>query len=630
MKNKKSTDQWCNLIVILSAIIGFFVICISLVFNLNREYLGVVILLAIVIFIFSKKIFGDNFLDNDVFINYKSNKKILISFIIIFICSLLSIKFSDPYSRSVLYFLSLIILSLIISYQIVFFTNIENDNVVIFEIILLSINIKSSAYFLYPSVSGNDPFYHIEFIKNIIQSSSIPVNSAYSEFPIFHLITSLVSLTGISNIQISYFYISILLTIASLAVYYLGRNLFNYRIGLLSFLVFSISDYTIQWGIQLIPMTFGLILFLFCIMIVFTIKKSEKNNVSWIILLLFFGFTLTLTHTLSTLILLISLLIIWFVSQISGIVLKKEGNYIIKFSLPLILIIFTFIYWGAVNTGSDDFFSSVILRLDYSLNSASIGETSMVSTANSLRSVDVILSEIGWIIMLLLTCIGVLGIITFNYSNISNTLVTFIAFCLVLISTSYISAGLGLKELLPSRWFAFSFIPCSIISSFSLIKIVDSLYLSSLHKPVKTLVFLLYSLVFTSLIFFMITSPLRAAPDSPLYLEWLCNRPGYFKSEIQAMDFAHSTFNSNISGSSKTGRYLKLQSIINPNLPKSYLNNDGIIVREYDLEYGFFIPYTTYQLSDYIKAGNDFFKNIENNYLKIFDNGNTEIYKIIN
>jgi len=128
----------------------------------------------------------------------------------------------------------------------------------------------------------------------------------------------------------------------------------------------------------------------------------------------------------------------------------------------------------------------------------------------------------------------------------------------------------------------------------------------------------------------MTISPARSIPDSPLYLKGISPRPGFFESEIVGMDYANDVFKNKVSVSGKTRLYLPEYSMIDPSNRSSYANSDIILIRQFDLENGFFIPYPKNRLSEYILPKEEFIDFFEENLFTLYDNGTTKIFGTFN
>ena len=251
----------------------------------------------------------------------------------------------------------------------------------------------------------------------------------------------------------------------------------------------------------------------------------------------------------------------------------------------------------------------------------------MVSGAGMLSEWQVFLGDLGWTMLLLLTVVGILGCLRLFSKR--AIVIAFIVLTSVLILITYGGAFLGLRHILPARWISFLYVPACVFSAFGVRQLLD--YRAAGNRPVWQTWLKQGSLALLVLftVGAMMTSPLRAMPDSPLYLEEVSIRPGFYEAEVRGMDQALAEQREGqIAASSKTGRYLKEISAIDPREAQTYQNAAYILVRQFDLRNGFFIPYPDYQVSDYVLPTVEFTDFLAKKTWRSYDNGEVFLYTV--
>jgi len=83
-----------------------------------------------------------------------------------------------------------------------------------------------------------------------------------------------------------------------------------------------------------------------------------------------------------------------------------------------------------------------------------------------------------------------------------------------------------------------------------------------------------------------------------------------------------------LAASSKTGRYMKEILEIDPREAGTYQEAASILVRQFDLRNGFFIPYPDYQISDYVLPTQEFNDFLTEMCWRSYDNGEVFLYTV--
>jgi hypothetical protein len=618
--NNRLVKEIDKYLAIFGIIIGFIAIFLSLRYHLNREYLGVAIITGSSLYIVCR-----NLLKRRQVKVYRFPRW---SIWVTFILFMFFIFFSETVVRNSLYYRSAGYILLIMGAVIICLLQVElfvdqanlswMITAILLEICVLGLSVKSSAFFMYPDVSGNDPFFHQRVIQEIVTQGIIPVTS-YQSLPLMHLISaSFMFLTDLSS-KFGLFYISILQSLVYLGLYFLGKGISDSKTGLIAVILFSLSDYSIQWGVQIIPMTVGTILFTLILISVFqrAYSRDEKDKTSWTVVIIILGASLIVAHSLSSLIVLVVLATIALATSIYNLFIKTKDW--VQWSLTILLCIGLFTYWMyAFSSPGLDFFSMVVKSFNSAIATAEVGDVSRVSLAQELNYTSVLLSEMGWSLLLVITIAGALESITKRIRQPSGRLIA--AITGVLLIVTYGGAIIGAGAILPARWIVFLYVPAAVLGASYLTKMIAS----------STNMLRISGLLFVVVIsFFMITQPGRAMPDSPLYAPEFGFRLGFYSSEIQGLDFVLHHFDSSckVVASSKSDLYLYQAGQLDPRKPNTYQKANIIVLRSFDEINGVFIPFEPGKIYYYAPITPEFVSYLlQPQILRSYDDGSVKIF----
>ena len=603
--------------------LGILIVILSMHYHFNREHTGFAILFPSIIYlVFRNKLINTlQKLDFDV----PNNKPIFISltiaFVFLFMLSLFLSR-TEVYHRPLSYFIVVTIVSAIIVTQILVLE--EKKNIwlwiILFEVFLLSINIRSCIYFNFAGLQGSDTWWHCDLARQIGQFGHIsPLGREYSMIPVMHLEVAMTKIISGLNAKNSFFIISIIGTFSTIFVFLIGKHLFNTKIGLLSMLILNISNYHILWGINIIAMTQGAVFFAIIAFLILNKSKTESNRIVWSIFLILFLIMITLTHTVATFVTFVALLSIFVAIKFYPFLKTVKTNITkyneINVTLTIILFfgIFVITYWMFVfpHPGAS-FFDKVVLSAREALASADVGKVDHVTLASVEEPLEVFLKELGYDILIALT---VFGICT-SFKNNSPSKFAVIICSIVMFAFIYLTALAGTNAILPYRWFIFIYTLVCIIASLGIFALAG--LVKSKSKKVFSALFIV-----SLLTFFMITGG-YANIDSPIYTK--SERLGFLTSELEAASFLSKKHNDTTIYTDFTyhGWFSNPKSFINPEW--SYANSSGMIVlRRYNIEElkVFKVPYRGIRRSVGINAS--FIKNFKNNSL-VYENGQVKAY----
>src|SRR2546422_6915156 len=216
---------------------------------------------------------------------------------------------------------------------------------ILLQLVLFSILLRWSAYSVFPTVIGLDPWYHLGLTDSFLVTNRIPTGTAYSWEPIMQLLTATVGLTGREAYKGAAFY-AVGLVQASLdpvLLFLISRRELGARVGLVAASLLPAASFHLGYGIALIPNTLATTLSLLVIYLVIRFTKGATARASALVLLLFL--VIILTHALVPILLLMVLTGYWLTRY-----LKRRADdrkmVAVRSSTLLVLATGTFGWWA--------------------------------------------------------------------------------------------------------------------------------------------------------------------------------------------------------------------------------------------------------------------------------------------
>lgn len=312
----------------------------------NYSLVGVLTFLACIVWLMIRKNASLDYESKVLLSDYKAHC-FSFMFFILFIFSLLLFYFRPTlYQRPLLYFICIAFMVGVLFIQILFSK--LNVYLLLFEITIVGLSISWSQLLVFPSLVGVDTWYHQYVSLMIMNTHFIPNNFSYSKLPIFHLLTCFTCFICDLDYKFSTM-ISVGLThivCNMLFIFLLGRSIFNTRIGLLSALVLTVSNYHIFMSFWSIPNSLGGVYILIIICILFTLNNNASISAKFLLLL--FMFVLILTHTISAMFMCITLFTLWFLSSIyhkSGITIMNNSSFLASLTIFILFTVSMLGWW---------------------------------------------------------------------------------------------------------------------------------------------------------------------------------------------------------------------------------------------------------------------------------------------
>ncbi|MDR7666074.1 hypothetical protein RG963_09865 [Methanosarcina sp. Z-7115] len=481
----------------------------------------------------------------------KMEKVLNTLFWILFLFSLVIYNQAEIYHRPSIFFIFIAINVAVLSLGILVSDLVSNKKIsnIMIKILLLSLLVRLSAYFISPYPVGSDPWGHADMIEIICKLgtfSSLEKYTSYGKyygnFPIMHVYTAISALICDLATKQSMAIIGMIVPLSTIFVYLIAKNLTNNtRIALLSMLMLNFADFHIEWSIEVIPMSFGLAIYT---MILYMTLERNKNEAFYASISILFISIIMWTHTVSSFIAVVSIVSIYigrlFFRSIYG-----EKNESDKFSISLsfcALVLTVLIYHWMMNP-QYPFFDLTLKRLVASL-SMEAGFLERTTISNIQDSFDSILNIGGFLIYIFLGVIGSLSSISRKYTT--RTSFSFIFMLVLLYGIFFTFPLMGMRNIMPYRWPAFIYV------SFVMFSGLGMLRLSNLFKKRE------HRLAFISIIFllssFLMTTNLFTNMDSPIYAKEINQRLVSTESEIQLFKSTNNSYSGIIVADLQTAR----------------------------------------------------------------------------
>jgi hypothetical protein len=387
----------------------------------------------------------------------------------------------------------------------------------ILKILLTSLILRASEYFISPYPVGSDPWAHAEYIKNFLNFAHLQIltypagtgmTDMYIYYPLMHLFAAATCLICNLDIKGSMFIIVAMAVISTVFVYLIVKLVFgNDTPALLAILLLNFSEYSLQWGTQVIAMTFGMIVYIILLYVI--VKNFYGPGRIYLALTAFFMLIILWTHTISSFIALISFIAIFIVGIFYHGAYKqpKESDVL----SAIMIIIFTMILasrWTMTSETPDyTFFGAVSTGINQSITTKA-GLLNRAGAAYSIeRNISQILDIVGMLMLILFGILGSLYCLVKNH--VDKVKVSLLSVVCVLFFIYFAFPALSLSNIIPNRWPAFIYATLAIFSGLGILLFINRLNPKPLRITVMVVIVFIYA-------FFMITN-IAGNLDSNIY-----------------------------------------------------------------------------------------------------------------
>lgn len=562
------------------------------------------------------------------------NKKILSIIWCILICAaMLTYYLSEIYTRHPFFFVFIAGAVAILAIQIVT-SNPKKYSAPIYitKILILSLILRYSSYFVSPYPIGSDPWVHQEYILYFLDLGRVAVPpdfiNYYINYPMAHLYAASTVLLGSISTHDAMFLLGVVLTLSTIVTFLIVRMLTgNVQLALISMLLLNFTDAHIQWSIQIIAMSFAIALYAFIIFFALKmLSKPEEKKVFFILLLIFLSI-IVWTHTISAFVALVSLCAL-IAGQILYDILYNKNNFSFKLRdvqillIPLIfLLIIIICHWM---DPSYSFFNKTFETLLKSL-SIEVKFLGAVSLSNITDRWENLMQPIGFCIYV---CLGIIGTIyCLSDKERARKYFPIIFLVLVLFFVRYAFPIMGMRNIIPDRWPSFAF------TVFALFIGIGIFCCINLMKKKNTILCAVAIFFFIGS-FMMITNP-STNQDSPIYGEEVFLKQIWTESEISMYTQINEIYDGKISADEHTqsrpfGIYLKNKKtspyriLPNGEMDLEFLSSRLVIWNKDSLNRPVHVQNSHYVTK--VLLGDQFWNFLNNNYSCISDAHTTRGY----
>lgn len=362
----------------------------------------------------------------------------------------LIIFFVEDYSRPIIFLFIASLMAGIIAVSIYGSSTNLQYSLILVEIISLSSLLQTTAYFQFPSMIGNDPNAHANYILSLSMIGDVSKAMApYQSFPLMHILaTSIHTMTELP-IKYSMAVITFCMIFSLIFLFLIGKKIFGEKISLIGVLFLIVSSPNILLGYIIIPQSFGITFIPILIFLLFNQNNCpEKYKYKYYIFTIVFLIALLFTHSITTFVTLLILISILIAQALTNLINQEKINFKNGFLHLFITIIFFILiieYW-----------SYALGFSRFALNSIRVGFSSPdLAPASSVlyeMQGSIIYSFMKYaptILTIFFAIIGSLYILKWEKKHLFVLfgwgIVTFIFFCVFL----------DLHSFLPGRWLAF-------------------------------------------------------------------------------------------------------------------------------------------------------------------------------
>jgi hypothetical protein len=314
-----------------------------------------------------------------------------------------------------------------------------------------------------------------------------------------------------------------MIAISSVFVLLIGEKLVNVKVGLLAALVVPLTDQAISRAANIISMSLA---FCFFPAILYLILARDKKRFSDILLVILFSIALILTHTIAALVTLISLAVIYFSFKFINRIGKLSVSYeAVSLTLITFFGLFMLFRWMQPNPSTKPFFDINLNNLVEAFQNQAQFVMTGAGPIKTVASTVTVINDGGYILLLVF---GIIGALTYlhhrNRTGLTTALVLLMAFLIIVPQLLII---FSVTELLPDRWFMFSYVIMSLIAVAGLFRIASII-------PGNIMRISAILLIVLAGVFMMATSK-DANADSPMMFNG-ANRTGYTQSELDVIN----------------------------------------------------------------------------------------------
>ena len=251
----------------------------------------------------------------------------------------------EPYIRPPSYFISMVIMAGALAAAVLFLPRRKPYSYLLLtQIILIPLSLTWSQLLIFPTLIGDDPWWHQWFTQSILDLGLISGSAGYARLPVLHLVSgTTVLVTGLDYKMAALFSISSMNIIGVLLfTFLLGRFIFNDNVGLLAALILGVSVDFLGMSYLIMPNTFAAFMIVVIIYMLFKIK-TKKSLLATQLTILFMAI-LILTHPIASMCLAMLLFALWAGFEVFNRVYNQRKTPV-TFGIAAIFFLAMFGWW---------------------------------------------------------------------------------------------------------------------------------------------------------------------------------------------------------------------------------------------------------------------------------------------
>ncbi|SFS53543.1 DUF2206 domain-containing protein [Halostagnicola kamekurae] len=361
-----------------------------------------------------------------------------------------------------------------------------NRGVVLLQIVLFALVFRFTALYVTPGYIGIDIWTHMEFIEQIRDAEMLGAISHDKHYgsPFYHLLV--VASSFIYDVPLRgalYLSVGLVMPLSVVLVYATANLLVSARWATLATALFAFANYVSMWGMQLIPTSLGLLFFLGMLYALIRVMRVEYTGRDFSLLILF-SIAIILTHQVSTFIMLV-LLLAAFAAQLIFVIgpvgLTRLDTSVFRAKKPVNLIglvVFNFgltiFIWSLTPYGENSFLGTVLQffteTLEESAGFLNIAGGSTGGAASGAEAAPTLLEQVlpyienlGFLLLLCVTFAGCLYVV--HRRRAEQSVFTLLIGAAVMLVFILVLPMFGIRNFIPTRWFAFLFAPMAILGA---------------------------------------------------------------------------------------------------------------------------------------------------------------------
>lgn len=458
---------------------------------------------------------------------------------------------TESLHRPAVYFILTAVAAAMIAVQILTGHRKGTMYLIIAEILLVSLSVRASAYFVLPTLPGSDTWVHQAYAQLFEAQGYVvareglipPLSEYYLHFPITH-IGAIVSkyVTGVDLKVATFFMLSLPLLLSSVFVFLIGRTLANAKVGLLAMLLVSVSDFHIAWSVQPIPTTLGVTFFTIVVYLLL-VRKGPGTAGPMALAAVMLVLVLVMTHSLSsfaTFCFVAALLVGAYLYRVAR---RREVDHDWRPVSVTMVVLFASAmlgYWIYVAFMAPDasFFETMVDGVYWQYTVAGYG-----MYGKPISGAGQIVNFAGFLILLFFGIVGIL--LWCSREHLSRMRTAFLTALVFTVTVPFATSAFGITILVPARWLVFGYVALSVVAAFGALAIASRMRSHLLRSAFLVCVVFLAS-------FLMITD--RASNmDSPVYTPELDQRLVYTEAEMAVGEKAAEVFDGTIVADAQYG-----------------------------------------------------------------------------